>query len=123
MHLGATSGKVVWKIKVDEPTKSGLVVAGDLVFFGESNGKFRAANARSGQVLWTFNGRHVAHGGGANAAPVAYVVNGVEYIANAFGGNVPDRDFGSPLGDAVIAFRLPAASATGPNIVYADSAP
>lgn len=28
-----TTGKVAWKIRVDQPAKSGLLVAGDLVFF------------------------------------------------------------------------------------------
>jgi hypothetical protein len=41
------------------------------------------------------------------------MVNGREFIANAFGGNEEDRDIeGSPLGDAIVAFALPR-SATG----------
>ena len=36
------------------------------------------------------------------------MVNGREYIANAFGGNVPDRNNfpPNPVGDAFIAFTL-----------------
>ena len=51
----------------------------------------------------------LSNGGGAQAAPVAYVVNGKEYIVNAFGGNFPDRENfpPNPVGDAVIAFILP----------------
>jgi hypothetical protein len=50
----------------------------------------------------------VPNGGGAQAAPVAYVVNGKEFIVNGFGGNVPDRQFApNPVGDAIIAFSLP----------------
>lgn len=103
-----TTGKVSWKIQVDQPAKSGMLVAGDLVFFGEGNGKFHAANAATGDILFTFDGTSVMHGGGAQAAPVAYVVNGKEYIVNAFGGNVPDRaNFPpNPVGDAIIAFSL-----------------
>jgi hypothetical protein len=42
------------------------------------------------------------------AAPVAYVVNGKEFIVKAFGGNFPDRQFApNPIGDAIIAFSLP----------------
>lgn len=122
--FGATdtrTGKVVWKIRVPQPAKSGLLVAGDLVFFGEGNGKFHAANARTGELLFTFNGpANITNAGGSSASPIAYVTEGREFIANAFGGNVPDRnnftgncsstvasDCNNPVGDAIVAFRLP----------------
>jgi glucose dehydrogenase len=131
---GATdtrTGKVVWKIRIAQPAKSGVLVAGDLVFFGEGNGKFRAVDARSGEILFTYDGPHdpKQHDvGGAQANPVAYLANGREFIVNAFGGNVPDRAITSdgnclgiepgqtqrdlstcvnPVGDAFIAFALP----------------
>ena len=52
--------------------------------------------------------------GGAAASPSVYVSNGREFVAYAFGGNVPDRnnfaivdpDSGK-VGDAIIAFALP----------------
>ena len=109
--FGATdsrTGKVVWKIKVAQPAKSGMLVAGDLVFFGEGNGEFHAVDAATGKMLFTFDGTSVPDGGGAQAAPVAYVVGGKEFIVNAFGGNVPDRQFApNPVGDAIIAFSIP----------------
>lgn len=111
--FGATdtrTGEVVWKIEVDQPAKSGMVVAGDLVFFGEGNGKFHAADAKTGKILFTFNApAGVPNAGGAAASPVAYVVNGREFVVNAFGGNVPDRNNfpPNPVGDAIIAFSLP----------------
>jgi PQQ-dependent dehydrogenase (methanol/ethanol family) len=115
-----TTGKVVWKIRVDQPAKSGLAVAGDLVFFGESNGRFHAVNAADGTVLWTFDGTSVPDGGGANANPSVYVSDGQEFVVNAFGGNAADRDeFGSPAGDALVAFFLPPAGYTGPNVINA----
>ena len=108
--FGATdtiSGKVVWKIRVAQPAKSGVLVAGDLMFFGEGNGKFHAVNARTGAVLFTFDGTDVPHGGGAQAAPIAYVADGKEFIVNAFGGNVADAQFApNPIGDAIVAFAL-----------------
>jgi glucose dehydrogenase len=110
--FGATdtmTGKVIWKIEVDQPAKSGLLVAGDLVFFGEGNGKFHAADASTGHELWIFNGTSIRHGGGAQAAPIAYVVNGREFVANAFGGNFADAQNFPPnlVGDAIVAFALP----------------
>jgi PQQ-dependent dehydrogenase (methanol/ethanol family) len=112
---GATdtnTGKVKWKIRIDQPAKSGVLVAGDLVFFGEGNGKFHAVDARTGQTLWTFDGPadpSLHFVGGAESNPVAYMVKGREYIVNAFGSNVPDRNNfpPNPVGDAFIAFSLP----------------
>jgi alcohol dehydrogenase (cytochrome c) len=104
----STTGKVVWRINVPQPAKSGMLVAGDLVFFGEGNGKFHGVDAATGKPLFTFDGTSVPHGGGAQAAPVAYVVKGKEFIVNGFGGNFPDRQFApNPIGDAIIAFSLP----------------
>ncbi len=99
------TGKVAWKDPVaDFAPDSGVAVAGDLVFFGESNGLFHAADARTGQILWTFDSSTVPNAGGANASPAVYVVNGREYVVYGFGGNPGE----SPkLGDAVIAFALP----------------
>ena len=120
---GATNtetGKVVWKIQIPQPAKSGVLVAGDLVFFGEGNGTFDAADARTGNKLFSFHApSHVMNAGGAAAGPMAYFVDGREFVVNAFGGNVPDRTITSggdclaggsicdnPVGDAYIAFAL-----------------
>ncbi len=104
-----TTGKITWRIQIPQPTKSGLLVAGDLVFFGEGNGRFHALDAKTGARLWTYNGSGVPRTGGANAAPSAYVVGGREFIVNAFGGNVADSHHFPPNlpGDAIIAFALP----------------
>ena len=121
---GATdtrTGKVVWKIRLPQPAKSGVLVAGDVVFFGEGNGKFDAADAKTGNMLFTFEApANITNAGGAAAGPIAYLADGREFIVNAFGGNVPDRSItangnclggghacDNPVGDAVIAFALP----------------
>ncbi len=98
------TGRVVWKDTVTPQPNSGVGVAGDLVFFGESNGQLHAADARTGKILWTFNSSTVPNAGGANASPAIYVVNGREYVAYGFGGNPGESPV---LGDAVIAFALP----------------
>jgi alcohol dehydrogenase (cytochrome c) len=123
--FGATnslSGLVVWKHDIPEqPARSGMLVAGDLVFYGQNDGMFNAASAASGTILWSFDGTSVENGGGANAAPIAYVTGGKEFIANAFGGNsLVRRRRVSPLGDALIAFSLPDAGYTGPRIIHAS---
>jgi glucose dehydrogenase len=99
------TGKVAWKYPVtDLAPDSGMGVAGDLVFFGESNGLFHAADAKTGKILWTFDSSTVPNAGGGNASPAFYVVNGKEYVVYGFGGNPGESPV---LGDAVIAFALP----------------
>jgi len=98
------TGKVAWKFPVTYAPDSGVTVAGDLAFFGDSTGLFYAADARTGKILWTFDSSTVANAGGATASAAVYVVNGREYVVYGFGGNPGE----SPkLGDAVIAFALP----------------
>jgi quinohemoprotein ethanol dehydrogenase len=114
--MNTTTGKIAWSKKLPQKFYSGLVVAGDLVFYGEGNGQFNAADAKTGDVLWTFKSK-LPNVGGANGAPAVYVVNGREYVVMAFGGNA---DAGFPQGDALIAFALPQAGQTQPLIVEAN---
>ncbi|HXW00212.1 MAG TPA: cupredoxin domain-containing protein, partial [Anaerolineae bacterium] len=59
--------------------------------------------------------------GGANGAPAVYMVNGRQYVVNAFGGNAQVRSGQpSPTGDALIAFALPQPGEAGPNVVRAN---
>jgi quinoprotein glucose dehydrogenase len=88
---------------------SGVTVAGDLVFFGDNTGLFYAVNAATGQILWVFDSATVPGAAGGNASAAVYEIGGVEYVVYGFGGN-PGESF--VLGDAVIAFALPSATAT-----------
>ena len=105
--VNPTTGKVGWTIPILTTIPgSGVTVAGDLVFFGDSTGLFYAANAATGQILWVFDGWTVPGAYGGNASAAVYEVNGVEYIVYGFGGE-PGNSF--KLGDAVISFALPSA--------------
>jgi quinohemoprotein ethanol dehydrogenase len=105
--IDTRTGKIAWQDAMTPGINpdSGISVAGDLVFFGESNGLFHAANASTGKILWTFDATTVPNAGGANAAPAIYVIDGREYVVYGFGGE-PGEGPGV-LGDAVIAFALP----------------
>jgi alcohol dehydrogenase (cytochrome c) len=59
-----------------------LTTAAGLLFTGEGNGWFRAYDAESGKVLWSFFA-----GAGVNAPPTSYAVDGKQYIVVAVGGN------------------------------------
>jgi outer membrane protein assembly factor BamB len=104
--INTANGKIAWKIKVTDAAGSGMLVAGDLVFFGETSGNFRSVSAASGDLLWTFDATTINDAGSPTAAPIAYMVNGREFIANAFGGN-PNEGSANKSGDAVIVFALP----------------
>jgi alcohol dehydrogenase (cytochrome c) len=118
--VDTTTGKIVWQVKVPQRAASGIVVAGDLVFLGESNGQFHALDAKTGSTLWTFHSDEPGMGG-ANGAPAVYMVNGRQYVVNAFGGNAQVRSGQpSPTGDALVAFALPQPGEAGPNVVRAN---
>ncbi len=114
--MNTTTGKIAWSNQLPQKMYSGIVVAGDLVFFGEGNGNFNAVDAQTGNVLWTFKSS-LQNVGGANGAPAVYVVNGIEYVVMAFGGS---NDAGFTKGDALIAFALPPSGQTQPLIVQAN---
>jgi len=83
-HLGAfvawdaVRGKRVWEIKERYPVWSGVVTtAGDVAFYGTLDGWFRAADATTGKVLWSFK-----VGSGVVAAPITYRgPDGKQYVA------------------------------------------
>jgi PQQ-dependent dehydrogenase (methanol/ethanol family) len=107
--VNTVTGQVAWTIPVlTSQPNSGVAVAGDLVFFGDSTGLFYGADAATGEILWVFDAATVPNAGGANGSPAIYEVGGVEYVVYGFGGN-PGTSFA--LGDAVIAFALPSATA------------
>jgi outer membrane protein assembly factor BamB len=107
--VNTLTGKVAWTIPVTTTAPgSGVSVAGDLVFFGDGTGLFYAASAATGEILWVFDAATVPKAGGGNASAAIYEINGVEYVVYGFGGN-PGSSF--VLGDAVIAFALPSATA------------
>jgi alcohol dehydrogenase (cytochrome c) len=93
------TGKIRWQVKTSLPMVGGaLATAGGLLFTGESDGWFRAHDAATGKVLWSFFA-----GAGVNAPPVSYSVDGKQYIAVAAGGNT---NLPFKRGNDIIAFAL-----------------
>ncbi len=73
--------KKVWSIKEDLPFNGGtLSTAGNLVFYGNLHGDFRAINATNGEILWKKN-----LGSGIGAGPITYAVDGKQYVAVVVG--------------------------------------
>jgi glucose dehydrogenase len=57
-----------------------LATAGGLLFYGEQQGLFIAADARTGKVLWT-----ARTGGRVRAPPITWELDGRQYVAIAAG--------------------------------------
>jgi alcohol dehydrogenase (cytochrome c) len=102
------TGREVWSWRGQNPMVASLLTtAGGLVFGGEPNGRFNAFDAKTGQVLWTFN-----TGAGIHSNPVTYAVNGKQYIALPVGwggwvdGYAPEM-YGAPRGTSLMVFALP----------------
>ena len=98
--VNVDTGKIAWKFDTEQPLIGGaLATGGDLVFYGEGNGLFRALHAKTGKLLWEFN-----CGAGANAMPVSYTVKSKQYVAMGCGGNT-QLDF--KRGNTMMVFALP----------------
>ena len=81
-----------------------VVTAGDVVFYGTLDGWFRAADARSGELLYSFK-----VGSGVVGAPISYTgPDGKQYVAVTLGDpSILDwrlEDAGSPT---VLILALP----------------
>jgi PQQ-dependent dehydrogenase (methanol/ethanol family) len=72
------TGPRVWSIPENFMTMSGvLATAGDVVFYGTTDGWFRAVDARSGKVLWSQK-----LGSGITAQPMTFLgPDGRQYVA------------------------------------------
>jgi alcohol dehydrogenase (cytochrome c) len=93
------TGKIRWQVKTSLPMVGGaLATAGGLLFAGESDGWFRAYDAATGKVLWSFFA-----GAGVNAPPASYSVDGKQYVVVAAGGNT---NLPFKRGNDIIAFTV-----------------
>jgi PQQ-dependent dehydrogenase (methanol/ethanol family) len=77
-----------------------LTTAGRIMFQGGPDGVLHAMNDETGDVLWSFQ-----TGAGVHTSPIAYEIDGEQYIAVLAGGNgLPYPDI--PRGDHLWAFKL-----------------
>lgn len=78
MAWDASTGRKVWGIKEPYPVWGGaLVTAGGVVFYGTLDGWFKAADARTGELLWKFR-----VGSGVVGNPITYTgPDGKQYVA------------------------------------------
>jgi alcohol dehydrogenase (cytochrome c) len=88
--IDPASGQVKWEFRHLSPTWSGVLsTAGGLLFTGDAEGNFIALDAASGKPLW-----HFQMGGAVYASPMAFAIDGKEYVAIAAGSSL--YTFGLP---------------------------
>ena len=82
------TGEIAWEVPQAGPARaktwSGILsTAGGLIFYGQPNGGFTAADHRTGKTLWQFptNVR-------MKASPMTFTVGGNQYVAVAAGPNI-----------------------------------
>ncbi len=85
--INPATGKIVWEVKNNAPLWGGvLTTKGGLVFWGTPEGYLKAADAKTGKEVWSFQ-----TGSGIVAPPITWDQDGEQYIAVAsgWGGAVP----------------------------------
>jgi alcohol dehydrogenase (cytochrome c) len=102
--LDPATGKVRWRVDLPRPSNGGaLATAGGIVLAGDDDGFLRAFDAGDGKVLWRYD-LHRRVG----SAPIAYEIDGVEYIALAAGGSLVEAKGTVPAAPArLYVFKLP----------------
>jgi glucose dehydrogenase len=108
------AAKAAWTIDEDLPVWSGaLATAGDVVFYGAMDGWFKAVDAKTGKLLWSFEtesgivGQPVSYRGPDGKQYVA-VLSGVGGWAGAIvAGGLDARDGSAALGFANAMRDLP----------------
>ncbi len=99
VSIDLKTGHLQWTHKTEAPLIGGvLATAGNLVFTGEGSGDVIGLDATTGKLLWKYR-----CDAGANAPPITYEIDGIQYIAIAAGGN---QLFGFTQGDQLAVFAL-----------------
>jgi alcohol dehydrogenase (cytochrome c) len=78
--ISVETGKTLWKYEQRAGTTSLVATAGGLVFGGDAVGMFRAYDQSDGKILWETD-----LGSPITGYPIAYAVNGRQYIAVSTG--------------------------------------
>jgi PQQ-dependent dehydrogenase (methanol/ethanol family) len=91
--------KKAWGVTTDLPFNGGtLTTGGNLVFWGDMHGFFRAFDAKNGKELWK-----VQLGSGIGPGAISYEVNGKQYIAIVVGRSVSLPAFLGDIGKKLVA--------------------
>ena len=78
--ISAETGETAWVHEQRAATMSLVTTGGGLVFGGDVNGRFRAFDQETGEVLWEVN-----LGSSVSGFPITYAVDGRQYVAVSTG--------------------------------------
>ena len=78
--ISAETGETTWIYEQRAATMSLVATGGGLVFGGDINGRFRAHDHETGEVLWEIN-----LGSSVSGYPITYSVDGRQYVAVSTG--------------------------------------
>jgi len=82
--ISVETGETKWLYEQRAGTMSLVATGGGLIFGGDANGRFRAFDHETGEVLWEVN-----LGSSVSGYPITYAVDGVQYVAvNTGGGQI-----------------------------------
>jgi|TARA_B100000959_G_scaffold118107_1_gene124104 alcohol dehydrogenase (cytochrome c) len=103
--ISAETGRTEWLFEQRAGTMSLAATGGGLIFGGDSNGRFRAFDHETGEVLWEVN-----LGSSVSGYPITYSVDGVQYVAvNTGGGQINlTPELRPSRGTNLFVFALPA---------------
>jgi glucose dehydrogenase len=90
--LDPSTGRIRWRTPLPRPANGGtLATAGGFVMVGDDDGHLYALDARTGKVIWRHDLKRRV-----GSAPIAYEIDGVEYIAIAAGGSLVEAHGTAP---------------------------
>jgi alcohol dehydrogenase (cytochrome c) len=111
-RVNMATGKIEWRFTQRPPSNGAvLATAGDLIFWGDMNRRFRAFDADTGKILW-----ETILGGIIQMSTITYAVNGKQYVAvltgdGTAGTNIPLQiasEIRPPRGhNAIYVFAVP----------------
>ena len=107
--ISVETGRTLWTYDQRAAVLSLVSTAGGLVFGGDANGRFRALDSSTGEVLWEIN-----LGSPVSGYPISFAVGGRQYVAvstgsslTALGANRLTPELTPSLGNNLFVFALP----------------
>ena len=107
--ISAETGETKWLYEQRAATLSLVATGGGLVFGGDANGRFRAFDQETGEVLWEIN-----LGSPVTGFPITYAVDGRQYVAVSTGSAATasgfiglTRELRPSAGNTFFVFALP----------------
>ena len=102
--ISAETGRTMWLHEQRAATHSLLTTGGGLLFGGDANGRFRAFDQDTGEVLWEIN-----LGSPVTGYPITYAVDGRQYVVASTGIAVEalTPELRPSIGNNLFVFALP----------------